>query len=674
MQQSQTTSQNSSNDANVPLDEAAVREEMERFFASAQEGPQQGTADTAGGQGGATLAQDAEEDPCAMEIEPSPLQIVALGMVDASHTGATETPEKSAPVESSGAYFADAPRFKFVLKTMELAGPWGDPGQERPGIQLFGRAHGGGGEDGLHCAFDGEPNNAPLALKPCQLAVDENSAAGTLVGQLATVDPDAADTHVYELLGGHPLFEIDGDLIRVKPGAQLDYESRNHYELTVRSTDPAGNSVTGTVHIRVRDVNEAPEATAIAEQTAAAGSQFSLETASHFSDVDCPDHLHYSLCGPEWLSIDPLTGVISGEIPAELTAREISIEDGLAALPGAGTLHLRTDFLSSFAGHSNSVGYYLADADGNPLGGAVIEVNAHRSGEHDSVIDLGQYAGAASLGFFLIPNGAVWYGGLADGAPVTFGEAGGQWIAYAGGDAMDVFFSDADLNAGGFDYLVNNGYEGVQNWEDLWNGGDKDFDDVNMNASLHSIELVPGDEDQIVTVKATDKGGLTAQTSFALDLTASPAEFASYREGDAADNLLTGGGGGGILSGGEGNDTLIGGEGRDYLAGGAGSDILHGGRGSDILIGGDGADRFLFTDLRELDTVFGGRGGDWMDVLDLSGLGGTPAGADWTVILDQGAIVAQTAEAIVFSADAHGVIALAGETRIAFHDIESIHA
>jgi Ca2+-binding RTX toxin-like protein len=688
--------QSSQHPEDAPADEAALSEQMERYLEDLLVKEGRIPAGPAESQASAGLSPDAVENQCVLESnELKPLRTAALGMTDANYTGAAE---EGAPIESSGAYFANAPRFFFNLTPMELVGPWGDPGPDRHHGLVHGWPHGrdGGSHDGLshyapdgpshqppgsppHCAPPCEPDGAPLAILPCALGVDENSPAGTIVGQLDTIDPDAADSHVYELLGGHPLFEIDGDLIRVKPGAQLDYESVKGYDLTVRSTDSQGNSVIDTVHINVRDVNEAPEASAIGGQTAAAGSQFQLETAGHFSDVDNPDHLHYSMSGPEWLSIDPLTGVISGEVPAELTTRTLTICDGVAALPcGGGVLHLQTDFLSAYAGHLNSVGYYLADADGNPIGGAIIESNAFQSGEHDAIIDLSQYAGAKSLGFFLVQNGAYNHGWLADGMDVAFQQVNGDWKAFANGvaldkDGMTVFYSDADLNSDGYDHLADNGTEGAQNWEDLWKGGDKDFDDVNLNARLEYIELIPGDDDQTVTVTGTDKGGLTAQTSFELDLTGGPASFDTYRQGGAAADLLAGSDGGDILSGGAGDDTLIGAAGRDYLLGGGGDDILHGGRDSDILSGGGGADRFVFTDLDELDTVRGGGGGNWMDVIDLSGLAGTPA-ADWTVVLDQGTIISQTAHDIVFSQDAHGVVQLGGETRIVFSEIESIHA
>ena len=529
-------------------------------------------------------------------------------------------------------------------------------------------------------------NEAPTAILPDAASVDENSAGGTLVAHLSTLDPDHGDSHTYEILGGNPLFEIDGDAIRVKAGAQLDYETQDGYDLTVRSTDAHGLSVTETVHVAINDVNEAPTATAIADQTASAGAHFTLASAGHFADVDHGDHLTYSMTGPDWLSIDPHTGIISGTVPATLGIQDIAIDDGLASIPGAGVLHLETDFFSSTAGYNNTFGYYIADAQGNPLGGAVIEANAHETGQHDTFIDLSSYQGAAMIGFFLVQDGASNFPSLADGTTVTFDQVGGQWKVFADGTLLDydgktVLFSDVNLNGDHYDHVKDTGNPGTQNWEDLWGGGDQNFNDVNLNASLHYIQLTPDAADQAITITATDQGGLTAHTSFNLDLTNGTAAFASLHEGTSGGDVLISSGFGDLLSGGAGGDVLIGSEGNDYLVGGGGNDImlagsgndlLYGGLGSDIMFGDAGSDRFAFTSLDGHDTVFGGSGGNWMDVIDLAGLSG-PEAHDWTLVLTQGSIVEQTAHDITLSADAHGLIQYAGDTRIAFHEIESIH-
>ena len=455
--------------------------------------------------------------------------------------------------------------------------------------------------------------------------VAENSTAGTVVGHLSSTDANLSDSHSYEIVNGHPLFEISGDTITLKAGAQLDYETQNSYDLEIRSTDEAGNSVVKTVTVNVTDVNEAPDATAVAAQTATAGEGFSLDTSSHFSDVDHGDSLTYSIDGPEWLSIDPHTGVISGTPPGHMAAQElIAGGNGHYALPPGGVLQLSTDILSSNAGYSNSVGYYLADAQGNPLGGAIVEDNAHNLGESLALIDLAEYPGAATFGFFIIPNGNQNAASI-DGQKVEFQLSGGQWHASANGVQLTgtgagVFFSDASLNAKGFDYLVDNGSAGNHNWEDLLNGGDKDFDDVNAQVSLKVIQLVPDTDHATVTVTVTDSGGLTAQSSF--DLNIQPdgqpgiyeilgTDHAENVYGTEQSDTISALGGNDVVYAYGGNDTVLGGDGNDALYGEAGNDTLDGGIGDDTLDGGDGND--MLTGGSGADKLYGGAGADTLD-------------------------------------------------------------
>ena len=115
-------------------------------------------------------------------------------------------------------------------------------------------------------------NEAPTDLALSANTVAENSANGTVVGQLSAVDPDASDTATYSLVdnaGGR--FAINGSNI-VVAGA-LDYESATSHQVTVRVTDSAGNTYDEVFTINVTNVNEAPtdlalSADAVAENSA----------------------------------------------------------------------------------------------------------------------------------------------------------------------------------------------------------------------------------------------------------------------------------------------------------------------------------------------------------------------------------------------------------------------
>ena len=71
--------------------------------------------------------------------------------------------------------------------------------------------------------------------------------------------------------------------------------------------------------------------------------------------------------------------------------------------------------------------------------------------------------------------------------------------------------------------------------------------------------------------------------------------------GDAGNDDLNLGNGGGIAFGGDGNDKLLGGSGRDILVGGEGTDHLVGNGGDDILIAAftDYDDRFTYSNQQD---------------------------------------------------------------------------
>jgi Ca2+-binding RTX toxin-like protein len=99
-------------------------------------------------------------------------------------------------------------------------------------------------------------------------------------------------------------------------------------------------------------------------------------------------------------------------------------------------------------------------------------------------------------------------------------------------------------------------------------------------------------ESSTVTIKATDKGGLSASTSLTVKVTNIPTIT-----GSTEDDSIVAGAGADSIRGVEGNDTLTGGSGNDTLVGGA---------GSDVLTGGDGADRFVFETIlgtSNIDTI-----------------------------------------------------------------------
>ena len=104
-------------------------------------------------------------------------------------------------------------------------------------------------------------NRAPaFDMDDTTRAVEENSAAGTNVGDPVTaMDPDG-DTLTYMLSGDDAMyFDIDAmGQITVGADTMLDYETKMSYMVTVTATDPDGESDSIAVTINVADVDENP--------------------------------------------------------------------------------------------------------------------------------------------------------------------------------------------------------------------------------------------------------------------------------------------------------------------------------------------------------------------------------------------------------------------------------
>jgi Ca2+-binding RTX toxin-like protein len=105
-------------------------------------------------------------------------------------------------------------------------------------------------------------NQAPTAISVAGGSVTENAAAGTVVATLAAVDAGDAGTHTFSLIGSDDLFEIVGNEIRVKAGANVDFGAGSQHQISVQVTDDDGLSVTSAITIHIVDQMETLTGTA----------------------------------------------------------------------------------------------------------------------------------------------------------------------------------------------------------------------------------------------------------------------------------------------------------------------------------------------------------------------------------------------------------------------------
>ncbi|GAA4368467.1 cadherin domain-containing protein [Nocardioides caricicola] len=138
-------------------------------------------------------------------------------------------------------------------------------------------------------------NEAATRLDLSSSTVAEDAVVGAVVGTLSTDDPDLSDPITYTLLDDAAgRFAVDGDELVTAAG--LDHEVATSHTVEVRAEDAGGERVEGTFVIAVQNVNEAPSAPGInddtVEENLATGAAVGQLTAT---DPDGGDTLSYTL-------------------------------------------------------------------------------------------------------------------------------------------------------------------------------------------------------------------------------------------------------------------------------------------------------------------------------------------------------------------------------------------
>jgi Ca2+-binding RTX toxin-like protein len=474
-------------------------------------------------------------------------------------------------------------------------------------------------------------NDAPTDISVTGGVVEENSGAGTLVGTLAAVDPDAGDSAAFVLVSGATdKFDIVGNQIVVKSGAVIDYETATSHQLGIRVTDAGGLTFTKTITITVTDVDESGI----------------IGTA-----------------GP-----DTLTGT-SG--PDRISG--FAGNDTLIGGAGADTLNGGSEF--DVASYSNATAGVTAN-----LANAALNTGDAAGDVYNSI------EGLIGSGFNDALTGDANANTLAGGAGNDTLDGGAGADTMTGGTGNDLFVVDSasdvvtenlsegtdEVRTGLSSYtlggnLENLTFTGTGAFTGTGNtlnnvitggAGDDTLDGGSGNDTLvggtgNDVYLVDAATD-VVTEAASagldeERTALTALTLAAnVEILTYTGSAAFAGTGNALDNAITGGIGNDTLDGGAGNDTLTGGAGNDVylvdatgdvlveaasagtdevrttlasytlatnfenltytgsaafagtgntaanvITGGAGNDTLDGGSGSDTLIGGLGNDVYI---------------------------------------------------------------------------------
>lgn len=493
-----------------------------------------------------------------------------------------------------------------------------------------------------------EANNLPAAYS---MAVNENVAAGTVVGIVAATDLDqtgAFASQRYYFWDGATAastsvdgrYAIDALTGQISVNSALNFEGGNPskiYQVIARDNAgaPGYHQAQADVTIAIGDVNEAPISlnwsplvTDVTERDRVGSGETKPAIALGTLAVTDPDTAGLPNASYSFAVADTRFEIIGNTLRLKEGASfdfeaGASVTVDITATDQTGTPFTITRMITIVVADRDDVlegtsgGDTLTGQSGRDLiygfgGNDVVQGgeghDVIEGGDGDDILrgDNGADRILGGAGDDYIEGGegddyGIWYTGTADGG--LFGGAGNDTIV--GGTGVDLAYGEE-----GDDLFVID-EDGGNIW-DRFDGG-AGWDTItyaNFSAGV-SIDLTikPFPEEPQTAYQYGDLFTNIEDiigSAFADSLAGN--EVANRIYGMLGNDTLSGGLGDDMLDGGQGNDTLHGGDGADTLIGGAGDDVIYGGAGNDVLLGGAGNDQ-LFAEAGD-DLLDGGEGND----------------------------------------------------------------
>jgi VCBS repeat-containing protein len=509
------------------------------------------------------------------------------------------------------------------------------------------------------------PNQAPTDIVLSSATVAENSAAGTVVGTLSSIDPDAGDTASFTLTndaGGR--FALSGaNLVVAGP---LDFETASSLQVGISVTDSAGHTFAKTLTVAVTDVNEAPTVTSGAAGSVAENAPASTvvyQASASDPDTTAPNNsISWSLGGADAaaFSIDA-AGRVTLNAPADFEAKSsyainVIASDG-GGLPASKAVTINVTDVNEAptvtSGASASVAenapvstfvYQATAADPDTtapnnsiswsLGGTDAAAFSIDAAGHVTLNAPADYETKSSYAINVIATDG---GGLSSSKAVTVG------ILNVNEAPTDISISNASIPQSTAVGTVVGSLSAIDPEGDavtfsLVNGAGGQFSVVGSNLVVAGA-LSAGP--QQVVIEATDAFGHAFDKAIPITV-----NVGATVVGTASNDVLSGTAGDDIIQGLAGNDRLTGGAGNDLLDGGTGFDravysdatgpisitlasgtVTAPGDGTDTLVGIEGivgtnfADTFIATGFAGVT----GNPGTPVGFNDFEGLGGNDA-------------------------------------------------
>ena len=442
-------------------------------------------------------------------------------------------------------------------------------------------------------------NDAPAEVLFSGGADIAENAVEIDLGALAVVDVDGVPNE-HTLSVDDARFEIVDNVLRLRSGVAIDFETEPSVTVAVTATDSAGASnAPSLITFNIVDVNEGPSlgaASLAVNEDASAGAAVGTMAASDPDSGAFGDLRYYfrssagaaiSVSEDGLFAVDALTGVITvvgGGLDYE--AEQSYALTGLVRDNGGAA-----GYLEETAAIDIAVGNVNEAPTAVSLSNAAVDENADGAivGVLSATDADGPAGGAFSQHAFSVDDARFYV----DGANNLRLKAG-ETLNFETEPTVSVNVTATDLNGAGLS-LAQSFTISVNDLVDIVNGT-AGADSLAGEQGVDHIFGYGGDD--ILT-----GGGGDDQ----LDGDAG----ADRLEGGAGNDSLSGGAGSDTLLGGGENDTLAGGDGEDMLDGGAGVDVINGGANNDTLYGREGADTLQGGDGNDL--LIGGAGADALD-------------------------------------------------------------
>ncbi len=452
-------------------------------------------------------------------------------------------------------------------------------------------------------------------------AVDENVAAGTVVGVTAFAsDADATTNAVSYSLSSNPggLFKIDaGTGVVTTTGVLIDREALGaSVDIEVKATSADTSTAVKTFTIAINDLNEAPT------------------NITFIGDPGVGNSLPSGVIGT-FITTDPDSGDTH---TYSLVTTGPDATSGIFSLSGTGN--------NTLNGNLNNNQTYTVNVNSTDSGGLIKNEVFHIL-TGSNIPATGGAAGAGDDVLYGVNGNNILYGGSGD--DTLYGQKDNDQLF--GGDGQDTLYGgegNDTLQGGAGNDLIDGG---LGNDSIDFSGG---VPNVSVPTGGINFQLVQSSSDTIVDLSAVGLG------------------VDAYRNIEG----VIGTGFNDTLTGSIVNDTIIGGSGNDIITGGLGADTLQGGTNNDTFnyVIGDGADAVDGGADSDTLAITGTSGNDTLDIVVSGGVitqfeGGTVTGVE-SVTAD---LLGGTGDTLSYAGTAAGVtVNLATNSATGFTSIAGI--